>query len=339
MPASSHPPALTRLALAGQVKAKARELGFDLVGIAPASPSMYADHVRAWLAAGRAGEMHYMHRRVEERLDPARFLPGARSVVCVAVNYHFPLEPLADDQQNGRGRVARYALGNDYHELIKPRLYDLADWLRDTVPGSATKCGVDTVPVLERELAQRAGLGWIGKNTCVIHRRVGSWLLLGEVITTVDLPSDEPETDHCGTCTRCIDACPTAAITGPRQVDATRCISYLTIEHAGPIAPELGAKMGDWVYGCDICQDVCPFNRKAPHGTNLRFRPRSELATGTLSLDDMLSWQPGVHNPTTTGTAIKRVKLPMLQRNARVATANAERRANPTTGDSGTRSA
>jgi epoxyqueuosine reductase len=260
--------------------------------------------------------MDYMHRRFDERTDPSRYLPGARSVICVAVNYHFPLDdPPAQDRET-RGRVARYALGNDYHQLIKPRLYDLADWLRDRVPGTRTRCGVDTVPVMERELAARAGIGWIGKNTCVIHPRLGSWLLLGEVLTTLELPADASETDHCGTCRRCIDACPTGAIVEPYRLDATRCISYLTIEHAGPIDADLQRQMGSWLFGCDVCQDVCPFNGKAPFASNDRFRPR--FADGTLDAREVLTWRERTPNPTLRCTALKRVKLPVLQRNARI---------------------
>lgn len=314
------PPNPDPVRLAREIKDKARELGFDLVGIAPATPSAHADALRRWLDNGMAGEMDYMHRRFAERTQPSRYLPDARSVICVAVNYHFPLAEPSSDQPAAHGRVARYALGDDYHELIKPRLYDLADWLRDRVPGTRTRCGVDTVPVMERELAARAGIGWIGKNTCIIHRRLGSWLLLGEVLTTLDLPGDSPETDHCGTCRRCIDACPTNAIIEPYRLDATKCISYLTIEHAGPIAPEVRQQMGEWFFGCDICQDVCPFNRKAPFGSNERFRPR--FKDGTIDLRAVLQWKERAPNPTLRGTAMKRVKLPVLQRNARIVLEN-----------------
>lgn len=300
------------------IKSKARSLGFDLVGITSAAPSARADALRAWLDAGMAGEMEYMHRRVDERTDPARYLEGARSVICVAVNYHHPVAAAEDITRTGR--VARYALGDDYHELIKPRLYDLADWLRDLVPGARTRCGVDTVPVLEREISARAGVGWIGKNTCVIHPRTGSWLLLGEVLTSIDLPHDSPAIDRCGTCRRCIDACPTGAIYEPYKLDATRCISYLTIEHEGPIPAELQPLMGDWLYGCDICQDVCPFNRKAPTATNEKFRPR--IPTGRLDLETVLNWRAGEPNPTLRGTAMKRVSLDVLQRNARIVQRN-----------------
>src|SRR4051812_16958364 len=191
--------ALQDHALAEEVKRKAIALGFDLVGVAPAGASAYRDYFRRWIEEGQAGEMDYLGRRLDERTDPAVYLPGARSVICVALNYHAALEPLADEHRARHGRVARYALGVDYHELIKQRLYDLADWIRETVPGARTRCGVDTAPVMEKELAARAGIGWVGKNTCVIHPQFGSWLLLGEVITTVRLPPDPPAVDHCGT--------------------------------------------------------------------------------------------------------------------------------------------
>ena len=179
------------------------------------------------------------------------------------MNYHFPLEPVGEEDRAYQGRIARYALGDDYHEIIKDRLHVLADWLRQIAPDAQTRAAVDTAPVLERELAGLAGIGWVGKNTCVIHPRVGSWLLLGQIITTLSLSADEPMPDHCGTCTRCIDACPTDAITQPYQLDASRCISYLTIEHRGEIPTEFHGPIGDWLYGCDICQDVCPHNSRA----------------------------------------------------------------------------
>lgn len=302
-------------AIAGQAKQLARSLGFDLVGIAPAGPSAYRDYYRQWLDDGRAGDMQYLHRRLDERTDPGVLLSGAKTVVCVAMNYHVPLQEL--EQKDRQVRVARYALGDDYHELIKDRLYDIADWLRDAVPGSKTKCGVDTAPIMEKELAARAGIGWIGKNTNVINPHIGSWILLGEVITTLDLPIDEPAVDRCGTCTRCIDACPTGAITAPYELDARRCISYLTIEHAGEIEPSLASKMGDWLYGCDICQDVCPWNSKAIISTEPSLQPR--FPTGSLKLSDVLAWDTPTYHTATRSSAMRRVKLPVLQRNARMA--------------------
>jgi epoxyqueuosine reductase len=271
--------------------------------------------------------MEYLARRFEERTDPAAYLPGVKSVICVALNYHVPLET-ADESQRGRqGRVARYALGVDYHELIKQRLYVLADWLRDAVPGARTRCGVDTAPVMEKELAARAGIGWVGKNTCVINPRLGSWLLLGEVLTTVPLPPDAPAVDHCGTCTRCIDACPTAAITAPYQLDARRCISYLTIEHRGDVADDLRAGIGDWLYGCDVCQDVCPHNRNVPDAADPAVQPR--FAAGTLAIEEVLGWTHEDYTARLRHGAMKRVKLPVLQRNARVVAENLSRTGEP----------
>ena len=305
-------------ALAVAIKAKAIDLGFDLVGLAPTGPSRHGDYFRDWLAAGRHGEMAYLADRADERLDPAAYFPGCRSAVCVAKRYRTPLE---SPPPGANGRVARYALGDDYHDTIKPRLYDLADWLRDAVPGCQTRCGVDTVPVMEKELAARAGLGWMGKNTCVIHPTDGSFLLLGEVLTTLELPTDEPAVDRCGSCTRCIDACPTGAITAPYQLDATRCISYLTIEHRGEIAPGLQRQTGDWLYGCDVCQDVCPFNRREVTTGDPAFAPR--FPTGTLPLADVLAWSADDFRAAMKGSAIKRVKLPVFRRSAAAAAANA----------------
>jgi epoxyqueuosine reductase len=310
-------------ALAAELKRRARELGFDLVGIAPAGPSPRRDYVRRWLDEGRAGSMEYLARRFEERTDPAVYLPGARSVVCVAMNYHVPLEAPPPDDRAYHGRVARYALGDDYHELIKTRLHVLADWMREAAPDSQTRACVDTAPVLERELAARAGVGWVGKHSGVLNAEVGSWLLLGEVITTLDLPPDEPATDHCGTCTRCIDACPTGAITAPYQLDARRCISYLTIEHRGDIAPEFHAAVGDWLYGCDVCQDVCPHNRAAPPAQDPALAPR--FPAGSLDVRDVLNWTDENYRAALRGSAMKRVKLPQLQRNARIVEDNLRR--------------
>lgn len=306
--------------LAAQVKARARALGFDLVGIAPAGPSRYRNYFRRWLDEGEAGEMAYLSARFEERTDPTRYLRGAASVVCVAINYHVPLKEVEDDDEGRRGRIARYALGDDYHELMKVRLHALADWICDAVPGAKTRACVDTAPVMEKELAARAGVGWLGKNGCLINAKIGSWLLLGEVLTTAALPPDEPAADHCGACTRCLDACPTSAITKAYRVDARRCISYLTIEHRGAIAPELEPRIGEWLYGCDICQEVCPHNRSAPAATDPALQPR--FATGTLDVDEVLAWTDDDYRRNLRGSAMKRVKLPVLRRNAKTVARN-----------------
>jgi epoxyqueuosine reductase len=308
-------------ALAQQIKSQAKSLGFDLVGITSARPSEHAEYLRKWLDAGNAGTMTYLTQRFAERTDPTVYFPGAASIICVAKNYYFPLEESADSCD--RGKIARYALGDDYHEHMKDQLHELADWLRTRDPAARTRCSVDTAPLLERELAARSGIGWIGKNTLVINPEIGSWILLGEILTTLELPPDEPATDHCGSCTRCIDACPTGAITKPYELDARRCISYLTIEHRGDIPADLRLPIGDWLYGCDICQDVCPFNRKAPATADIALRPR--FADGELNLDDVLNWSPQDYQQQLRRSAMKRVKLPILQSNAAIVRENVKR--------------
>lgn len=307
--------------LAAAIKQKAREVGFDLVGITDAGPSRHADFFRNWLAEGRAGEMHYLHERADERIEPARYFAPARTAICVALNYHAPLPESPAPAQPAR--FARYTLGRDYHEHFKDRLYDLADWLRATIPGAQTRSGVDTVPVMERELAARAGIGWVGKNTCVINERVGSWIFLGEILTSLDLPLDEPATDRCGTCRRCIEACPTGAITAPYVLDASRCISYLTIEHRSAIPPALTQRMGDWVFGCDICQDVCPWNRKAPLSLLDDLQPRRPVV---MDAQEIVEWSQERYWEMTRHASTRRLKLPQFQRNARIAQENAARR-------------
>lgn len=294
--------------LAAQIKQKARSVGFDLVGIGDASPSKYAAFLRDWLAAGRAGEMAFLQNRLGERLDPQRFLPGAKSVVCVAMNYHVEETPERSDDL----RIAAYARGIDYHEHVKPRLYEIADFIRDTVPGTQTKCGVDTVPVLERELAARAGIGWVGKNTMLIHPRIGSYTFLGEVLTTLELPLDKPMPDRCGTCTRCIDACPTQCIS-PYELDAKRCISYLTIEHESELHEQWRGKLDGWVFGCDVCQQVCPYNRQPPIATLAELQPR---APATISRETIENWTQEDYWAFTRRSAMRRVKLPQFKRNA-----------------------
>jgi epoxyqueuosine reductase len=348
---------------AAEIKDKARALGFDRAGIAPARPSAFRDYFRRWLDDGRAGSMGYLANRFDERTDPTVYLPGAQSVICVAMNYFVPLifpSPCSQGEGRvegswdvasgareseipphpnplpeygsasltagmGRGpektpstaRIARYALGDDYHDIIKPRLHELADWIKQRHPAAQTRAAVDTAPVMEKELAARSGIGWLGKNTCLINEEIGSWLFLGEVLTTLPLPPDESAIDRCGSCTRCIDACPTQAITAPYQLDASRCISYLTIEHRGDITDELAAKMNGWIYGCDICQDVCPWNRRAAATVEPRLQPR--FADGTLKLEELQSWTAKDYQRTLRGSAMKRVKLPVLKRNAGLA--------------------
>ncbi len=307
----------------------AQELGFDRCGIAAAQPVARQGYLRTWLDAGRAGSMQYLHRYFDQRVDPQVLLPGAQSVIVTALLYH--AAPPHDDRQSEnsrvdtedpRGRVAMYAWGDDYHKVIKKKLFALVDRLRAEVdePFDAKVC-VDTAPILEREFAAAAGVGWIGKNTLVLDEVLGSYFFLGLVVTTLSLAPDEPATDHCGTCRACLDACPTDAFPAAYEMDATRCISYLTIEHRGDIPESLQSKMGDWVFGCDICQQVCPYNRKAPTTQEPRFAVREPGPTPRLH--DLLKWTDEQYKDGLRGSAIKRATIDMLRRNARIALANA----------------
>ncbi len=316
-------------AIAGQARLKSRELGFDLVGIASAEPSKYQNFFQQWLADGRQGQMDWLARRVDERTNASVYLPGAKSVICVAVNYHAPVRStgfsrsVEEDRLKAglrtTGRVAQYALGDDYHEWFKPRLHALADWLKDQSPGIQTRCAVDTAPVMEKELAARAGVGWVGKNTCAINEKIGSWILLGEVLTTLELPPDSPAIDRCGSCTRCLDACPTHALE-PYRIDARRCISYMNIELREDVPAEFRQAMGDWLFGCDICQDVCPWNQKAPLALAQAFKPR--WSTGGLDVAAVSKWSVEDYRRELKGSAMKRVKLDVLQRNAALVAGN-----------------
>ncbi len=248
--------------LTAEILDRCRTLGFAAAGVCAVEPSRYAAEVRAWLSDGKHGSMDFMEEFVDQRLDPARVLEGGRWMIMVA-DLYTPRDRSEDAPLPERhARLARYARGRDYHEVIKRRLHRLSDELRGTYAGSEFRSFTDTAPVTEREHAARAGLGWIAKNTMLIHPRLGSYFVIGGVLTTMELeqPQDQRvSADHCGTCTRCIDACPTRAIT-PYKVDGSRCISYLTIEHRGEIEPGFFGPMGKWLYGCDICQEVCPHN-------------------------------------------------------------------------------
>jgi epoxyqueuosine reductase len=302
--------------LTAELKQRARSLGFDLCGIAPAGPSEHAAFLRDWLETGRHGEMAWMEGRFDERVDVRNYLPGAQSVICCALSYNVALE---DPPPGGtQGRIARYALGNDYHDHLKARLFALADWLRAGTGCQARAC-VDTAPVLEREWARRSGVGWQAKNTCTINTSLGSYLLLGEIITTLDLPPDDPAVDRCGTCTRCIEACPTNALS-PYQIDATRCLSYWNIEFRGEIPPDIAAAMGDRLFGCDICQEVCPWNRKAP--ISRQAEVQSRFPGGMLDAREVLNWTDDDYRSRLRGSAMKRLKLPLLKRNAAIVLRN-----------------
>jgi epoxyqueuosine reductase len=294
------------------LKARAAALGLDACGITSAEPARHADFYRQWTAEGRAGEMQWLTREPDRRTDPAKVLPGARSIIVAGLNYWQP-------QPKGRGRIARYALGEDYHHILLEKLETLAAELRET--GAQAKVYVDTGPILEKPLAQRAGLGWQGKSTMLIHTKLGPWLLLGEIVTTLELEPDPPQRDHCGTCARCMSACPTGAITAPYQLDARRCIAYLTIELKGSIPEDLRPLIGDRVYGCDECLDVCPWNRFAQTTRETRFLARDE-GQGRDQLHALLEISAAEFKRRFARSPILRVKRRGLLRNVCVVLGN-----------------
>lgn len=255
------------------VKARALELGFQLTGICPAVSPTGTHHLDQWLAAGYAGQMDYLANRRAAYDHPSQLLAGVRSIAMLGMHYRTE-EPIAP--ATGQGRISRYAWGErDYHDLIRQRLHQLADWFRELLPGAQTRGVVDTAPLLEREFAQLAGLGWVGKNTLLLNSRVGSFFFLAALLTDQTLAYDTPQSsDHCGTCTACLDACPTDAFVQPYLLNASRCISYLTIEHRDAIAVPLRSSMDQWLFGCDVCQEVCPWNRFAPQSPLPSFAPR-----------------------------------------------------------------
>ena len=311
--------------LTEKVLESCRSLDFTLSGVCDASPTSHAEAVRAWISAGRHGSMEWMEGRLEERLDPGVYLPGAASMIVVADRYHDGRRDRVDPDGPARGRIARYARGRDYHKVLKGRLVKLARTLSAAHPEADFRPCVDTAPILEREHAMRAGLGLVGKNTLLIEPGHGSWLLLGAVVSTLRLeptPSRHVGEDPCGTCTRCIDACPTRAIT-PFSVDASRCIAYTTIEHRGDIPPDLAASTGDWLFGCDVCQEVCPHSVRKQRRLPLPIHPDYAPRRDGLELLDVLGWDEDARNTTLQGTAARRATLWMWKRNALVCAGNA----------------
>lgn len=328
--------------LALQVKARARAIGFDLVGITTAQPPQHAQDFQKWLASGFHGEMGYLAKNAGKRVDPSKILAEARSVVVVGLNYYDGnetesphLDPLPPQQDRrrlvglgspaqrregmGNGRIARYAWGGrDYHDVMGEKLKQLAVVIDECGgPGTRSLWYIDTGPILERDLAQRAGIGFIGKHTNLISRRLGNWILVGEVLTTLELPADEPEREYCGTCRRCIDVCPTRAIVAPYQLDARLCISYLTIELKGSIPVELRPLIGDHVFGCDDCLEVCPWNRFAKISPVTEFQRREMPA-----LTEFLAWDEQQFRDFFRGTPVYRIKRRGFLRNVCVVLGN-----------------
>jgi len=300
---------------------KARELGFCAWGIARADAAPHAgDELRQWIAAGHHGEMGWIEDRAEQRASPNGLWPDARSVIALAMSYAPANNPLALAEARDRGRISVYAQGTDYHKTVKKALKAMGRWLADEC-GCQLKVFVDTAPVMEKPLSASAGVGWQGKHTNLLSREHGSWLFLGVIYTTLELEPDEPASDHCGSCHRCIDACPTGAITGPHRIDARRCISYLTIEHAGPIPHEFRKAMGNRIYGCDDCLAVCPWNRFASEAqANKAFAPRAELVAPSLA--DLLALDDRAFRELFSGSPIKRIGVNRMTRNCLIAAGN-----------------
>jgi epoxyqueuosine reductase len=312
------------------VKRAAEAAGFDLVGVAPAADARELEHFPEWIAAGHGGEMKYLEARDEKgnlkRASLARVAPWAQSVVVCAINYNTENPYSTQVHDSTRGWISRYAWSrDDYHDAVLRRLKQVEAAVHEAVPaelgpGLTTRSYVDTGPVVERVFAKYAGVGWIGKNTCIINQAKGSWLFLGVILTSLELAPDLPAPDRCGTCTRCIDACPTDAILAPYQLDSKKCISYLTIEKRGSIPEDLRAGMGHHVFGCDICQDVCPWNRKAPASAAPEFNPRPGLVNPALAWLGEMSVEQ--FREVFRGSPIRRTKRSGLRRNLAIAMSN-----------------
>ena len=307
--------------LARALKQKARSLGFSLAGIAPAAPVPEASHYQDWLKAGYHGTMQYMERNRESRMDITRWDSAARSVLMLGWSYFRPGAEGAKEPGGARGRVARYASGRDYHALLRDKLEAIRAWMEETRPGAKGKIFVDTSPVLERLYARRAGIGWIGKNTMLISPRLGSYFFLCGLSLNIELPGDAPMPDHCGSCDRCLKACPTQAFPKPHTLDATKCISYLTIEHRGPIRESLRSQTGNWIFGCDVCQEVCPWNRFAEESAG---GAEEDVLEAAPELKKALELSPEEFRVRHQRTPVERAKWAGWIRNALLAAGNSK---------------
>jgi len=308
---------------ASAIKAKARSIGFDLCGIARADDYPELVFLSEWLARGYAATMGWMHRSAERRADVRHVVAGARSVIVTATLYNTD-RPYSSQLPPEVARISRYAWGDDYHDTLKARLDVLLAWMRGQSPdGFEARAYVDTGPVQERVYAQYAGLGWIGKNPCLINPEIGSWLFLAEIITTLDLEPDTQGLEQCGSCTKCLEACPTGALVEPGVLDSARCLSYLTIEHRGDIPAAWHAALGAQVYGCDICQEVCPYNQPAPVTHDAPWQPRAGLDLPALA--DLAARSDDELRTLVKGTPMTRAKVEGLRRNLEIALVNAMR--------------
>lgn len=305
---------MTPREIAERLKGWALESGFDRAGVASLEPLEHGPALIRWLERGEQAGMAWMGNRLEARLDPSHFFPGAKSALCVALHY-WPLEGQDDAEGDLWPRVARYARGVDYHDLMARWMKPLCDRIEAEFPGSKARYTMDTGPVLERELAARAGLGAVGKNTLLLHPEGGSWFLLGEIFTTLDLAPDQPLADLCGSCTRCLEACPTGALVEAYRLDANRCISYWTIEHRGDFPAGIAENLDGWLFGCDACQEACPWNAAPPSADHSEFHLPPERAE--LDLAGLLGLDRETYVARFRGSPLKRAKLEGLQRNAR----------------------
>src|SRR5580698_6218657 len=306
-----------------QLENLARELGFDALGVAELDLTQDEQHLLRWLELGHHGDMHYMARHGVLRSRPAELVPGSVRAICVRMNY-FPAEAAAADAVLADPQLAyvsRYALGRDYHKVLRGHLKTLAQQLLERIGPFGYRVCVDSAPVLEKALARNAGLGWIGKHTNLLARDAGSWFFLGEILTDLPLPADSAATQHCGSCTACIDICPTQAIVGPQQLDARRCVSYLTIEHHGSIPLELRRALGNRIYGCDDCQLVCPWNKFARTAAHPDFKVRHHLDRARLT--ELFAWTENEFAQRMRGSAIYRIGYERWSRNIAVALGNA----------------
>ncbi len=303
------------------IRDQALALGFDAVGFCRADLGAEArERLHRFLAEGRHGSMGWMESRADQRAHPRALWPEAVSVVVLGLNYGPQDDPLATLPQRDRATVSVYARNRDYHDVMKPRLKALGRWMAQRWPGTGIKVFVDTAPVMEKPLAQAAGLGWQGKHTNLVSRPLGSWLFLGEVFCTLDLAPDDAEQDHCGSCRACLDACPTDAFPAPYELDARRCISYLTIEHRGPIDPALRPLMGNRIYGCDDCLAVCPWNKFARAHSEPAFAPREALRAPLLA--DLAALDDAAFRALFSGSPVKRIGRDRFVRNVMVAIGN-----------------
>jgi epoxyqueuosine reductase len=317
-------PAISKdfLTLAQDIKNWGQELGFQQVGICNPDLSQYTDNLYEWLAKGYHGTMHYMEKNTEKRIDPTKLIPNTLSIIMVRMDYLPPNADIIPVLRNPKvGAISRYALGKDYHKLIRKRLEKLAKKITAQIGPFQYRSFSDSAPVMEKPLAEKAGLGWTGKHTILLNRHAGSWFFLGALLTDLPLPIDAPVSNHCGSCTACINICPTGAIIGPKQLDARKCISYLTIESKDPIPIELRSKMGNRIYGCDDCQWVCPWNRYAKTTQEPGFYAKEELKAPQLV--ELFAWTEEEFLKKTEGSAIRRIGFEAWQRNIAVALGNA----------------